>query len=167
MNRFKNQILLVAGFAVLAGLISGITAAPAIAAAVKAALIKNVDERGRVPYFVKLSCSVPGTTNICTNTAAAIPANKRFVVEHINGHFQVPNNTSLFDVEIAAEDFNHFAPRFFVALGTLNNYTLNEPARMYYGPTTTPSLFITLLGNPAGSASTEVLLYGYLVDLDI
>ena len=42
MNRFKNQLLMAAGFAILAGLISGITAAPAIAAAIKAALVKNV-----------------------------------------------------------------------------------------------------------------------------
>ena len=56
MNRFKNYAMMAAGFTVLAAVIAGITAGPAIAAAVKAALIKNVDERGRSPHSVGVKC---------------------------------------------------------------------------------------------------------------
>ena len=83
MNRFKNQILLAAGFAVLAGVISGVTAAPAIAQAIKAALVKNVDEPGRTPFQVRLSCG-NGSTTACNGTSAAIPLGKRLVIQHVS-----------------------------------------------------------------------------------
>jgi len=51
MKEFKNYIWMAAGFAALIAVISGITAAPAIAALVKAALVQNVDEPGRSPFL--------------------------------------------------------------------------------------------------------------------
>ena len=42
MNKFKNYLLMAAGFAVLAAVVSAITAGPAIAQAVKTALVHDV-----------------------------------------------------------------------------------------------------------------------------
>ena len=88
MNKFKNYILMAGGFALLAAVVSGITAGPAIAALVKAALVQNVDERGRVPYKSSAFCSeIPplNTATHCDMTFSPVPANTRLVIEHVTG----------------------------------------------------------------------------------
>ncbi len=54
MNRFKNYVLMAAGFAVLVMTVGVFSAGPAIAQAVRAALVSNVDEPGRIPYSVAI-----------------------------------------------------------------------------------------------------------------
>ena len=93
MKRFKNYVWMAAGFAVLTAVVSGIVAAPAVAALVKAALVKNVDEPGRLPY----TSLVAGFNFACTlNCTPApfgdsfallppVPSGKRLIVNHIYG----------------------------------------------------------------------------------
>src|SRR4051812_19831243 len=98
MNHFKNQILLAAGFSVLTGVISGITAAPAIAAAVKAALVKNVDEPGRMPYRVEVHCDTVAS-NICSADGPAVPAGMRLVIEHVSAQARVGGGVQIRDYD--------------------------------------------------------------------
>jgi len=164
MNRFKNQILLAAGFAVLAGVISGITAAPAIAAAIKAALIKNVDESGRVPYYKKLSCSSP--INICIASAPAVPANMRLVIEHVGAHIQT-------DIGFRVESFSMQAVNderalahadFNTTSGLQDISNVNAAVLAYFEPGEIPSVGVAA---PGGRIGMVTVISGYLVDLTI
>src|SRR5437868_3030599 len=69
MNKFKNYVVMAAGFAVLAAVISGVMAAPAIAALAKAAVIQNRDEPARQPFLI-------------VGNSGIVPAGKRYVIEH-------------------------------------------------------------------------------------
>ncbi len=80
MNRFKNYLWMAAGFTVLALAISAFTPGSALAQIVKAALVKNVDEPGRVPYQSENSCSDPFT---CAIEFSIVPANKRLVAQYV------------------------------------------------------------------------------------
>ena len=55
-----------------------------VLAQIRAALTKNIDERGRSPYTVQGSCGGIAK-NFFQAAIPAVPANKRFVVEYING----------------------------------------------------------------------------------
>jgi hypothetical protein len=85
MKRLVNYALVAIGLlfvAIVAGVFSG---ARAVAqTAIKAALVKNVDERGRVPW------QVTQTTGSCVTQECAIafppvPAGKRLVIEYVSG----------------------------------------------------------------------------------
>jgi hypothetical protein len=165
MNRFKNQILLAASFAVLAGVISGITAAPAIAQAIKAALIKNVDEKGRSPFTLSLSCNANFS---CIASGAAVPNGKRLVIEHVSGSLQVDvansANVQIQNFTVAGRDF---AP---VKVGTSpdgidTNWVVNDSVLVYLEPAAIPSFNASIYAS--GQIFANAKLTGYLVDLGI
>ena len=54
---------------------------PALGAVIRAALIKNVDEKGRVPFVLEIPCK--NIAGVCFGHAMPIPAQRRFVVEFI------------------------------------------------------------------------------------
>lgn len=80
----RNRLVTLAGaLALLAAL--GKFAAPAVAQVVRAALVKNVDEKGRSPYMQLLFRSCPsGGNGACELIFPPVPAGKRLVVEHVN-----------------------------------------------------------------------------------
>ena len=170
MHRFKNRILLAAGFAVLAGVISGITVAPAIAAAVKAALVKNVDERGRSPYSAVLNCYNP-TGNACNASATAVPAGKRLVIEQVTASAVVPGGAKILSYQVQVPspgtswvnlhmEFNG------TDIGGADFFSVNDPVLVYVEAGQTPGVEIGT-NVPGGSVSTVARLTGYLIDLSI
>ena len=168
MNRFKNQILLAAGFAVLAGVISGITAAPAIAQAIKAALIKNVDEPGRHPYSVRSACVTP--LNNCAAPFDAIPAGSRFVVEYVTV-VVVPSNgpNGVADVILqnsggTVKSYLDAAPHADTGLGS-SIFSSSHSVRAFYEPGEIPMVLFAV--NTGGIAGARAVLTGYLIDLTI
>jgi hypothetical protein len=89
MNRFRNYILMAAGFAVLVMVVGVFSAGPAIAQAVRAALVLNVDDPGRIPYeFSGGGCQFVGSA--CSITLPTVLAGKRLVITHVSGY--VPTN---------------------------------------------------------------------------
>jgi hypothetical protein len=94
MNRLKNYVLMAAGFAVLAMTVGVFTAGRAIAQAVRAALVSNVDDPGRIPYAVEKICS-PSASQICITNTPPVPAGKRLVVTHVSGQLieNLPSGT--------------------------------------------------------------------------
>jgi hypothetical protein len=72
MNRFKNYVLMAAGFAVLVMTVGVFTASHAIAQAVRAALVQNRDEPGRQPFTL---ATYPN------DGFWQVPAGKRYVIE--------------------------------------------------------------------------------------
>lgn len=80
---------------VAAGLLAAqFVGAPSVAAQVRAALVRNVDEPARVPYFHSLSPTCP-YANQCYVTFPAVPAGKRLHLTSIHVVF-VGTNTNAF-----------------------------------------------------------------------
>src|ERR1035441_147578 len=76
MNRLRNYVLMAAGLAVLVMVVGVFSAGPAIAQAVRAALVSNVDDPGRIPYQILGSCFFSGTTE-CHSNLPQVPARMR------------------------------------------------------------------------------------------
>jgi len=171
MNRFKNQILLAAGFAVLAGVITGITAVPAIAQAIKAALVKNVDEPGRVPFQVVLNDVTPGNGG-CFASTLPVPTGKRLVLQHVNADIElggVGNKVQIFRVTVGGGlsiGNSYLHPELNDGSGGYNYYVVNSDVRMYLdaGQAAQVDGFFSTSGTPEGCRTT---LTGYLVDVTI
>lgn len=86
MNRFKNYVLMALGFVVALVAVGVFSAGPAIAQAVRAALVSNVDEPGRIPYRTELvfggdDCA----TRLCFDAGRPVPAGKRLVITNVTG----------------------------------------------------------------------------------
>src|ERR1022692_2551234 len=93
----KNRLLTLAGTLALLAVLGKFYAVPVLAQ-VRAALVKNIDERGRNPYIQHLGCFSNGTQS-CTAFFPTVPANKRLVIEHVDGTVQTPD--TLFYVSFA------------------------------------------------------------------
>jgi hypothetical protein len=158
MNKLKNYILMAAGFAVLAGVVAGITAGPAIAQAIKAALVKNVDEPGRQAYQIELFCTGAGG---CSTTGAAIPANRRLVAKYLS--VEVYNTSSKPSASVRSTNPTPFALPDFYQRGP-NDFAATQPLTMYYDSGQTPVLGCQGTG---ANVTCDALLVGYLVDLTL
>ncbi len=81
----RNRLVTLAGALALIAVLGKYYAAPAIAQVVRAAVVKNVDEKGRIPYMAATPTScVPFSASGVDCTFPAVPANKRLVIEYIN-----------------------------------------------------------------------------------
>jgi hypothetical protein len=88
MNRFRNYVLMAAGFAVLVLVVGVFSAGPAIAQAVRAALVSNVDEPGRIPYHIPIALSgdcMLGCIGVASPKQGRVPAGKRLVITNVTG----------------------------------------------------------------------------------
>jgi|SRR5579871_4259780 len=118
----------------------------ALAQAVRAALVQNVDEPGRNAYSESASCFGNG----CFAIFSAVPAGKRLVVKFINGGVGLGG--------VALDFGGHRADtnaRVFLATSSL----INAPTLAYFDAGETPYV----ISNPP-SASTEATLSGYYVN---
>ena len=105
MNRFKNYVWM-AGFAILVAVVSGITAGSAVAQAVKAALVRDIDTPALAPL------RAGGTLNFAalndSQLVTAVPVGKRLVIEHMSYQFSgVPSN-ELIEIVLRNGQFGQF-----------------------------------------------------------
>src|ERR1017187_7583386 len=77
----NHKLLKFAGALALLAVLGKFYAVPAIAQAVRAAVIKNIDERGRVPYQATITCVSAST--VCQYYFPAVPAHSRLVIEYV------------------------------------------------------------------------------------
>ena len=160
----KNKLLIAAIFVTTFAVLLHRFEKP-VMAQVRAALVKNIDERGRSPYSLGFYCvPLPGS-NFCQGAAASpVPANKRFVVEYLNGNFGIDGaptggsflggltNSLALDPHLIQSSFGFYS------------YVVNMPVVAYYEPGQTPSIqFLSTLGGAIPSGA--ITLNGYLVDL--
>lgn len=177
MNKFKNYIWMAAGFAILAAVISGIAAAPAIAQAVKAALVKNVDEPGRQPFEVNVDFTSSGCSSHCVNfissgtarnfaTDPPVPMGKRWVVTEISG--SIPSSSSIGNYMLLQDQqcfcftvskFYYWGPFISVA-GVLQGF--NAPVFTTIGPGERAHLYLEI--SAANNNFGDIVLSGYLID---
>jgi hypothetical protein len=139
-------------------------------AQIRAALIKNVDEPGRLPYVHQVDvfpCNFQ-----CQADFPAVPAGKRLVVEHVSalivmnpGTPPIPflwldENTASSSNFIRAVVQGNFSVS--VRSDNLNFLTLNRDVRTYYESGTTPRL--NVFDMPPNGLSQSFVLTGYLID---
>ena len=166
MNRLANYVCMAAGFAILVFTISALTPGSALAQIVKAALVKNVDEKGRVPYSFTQFC-VNNIENVCVVTTAAVPNNRRLVIEHISAEVEIGGGgISGYRLSVNGIETAFFAPTLVATPSFGQRYALNQPALVYAeaGQTTSVSLTGSTI---ATFVRQTVVLTGYLVDLTI
>ena len=72
----KNRLIMTAGTLALVALLAKVAVIPAVAQAVRALLVKNVDEKGRSPYMESLGRSCPSAAAVqaCDITFTPVPA---------------------------------------------------------------------------------------------
>ncbi len=144
MNRLKRFAWLVAGLTAVALLVTLGTERRAIAQAVRAALVENIDEPARNPYSETASCDSYG----CTATFSPVPAGKRLVVTFVNGELGSFGALVLGGHAAAG-------PRGFPIIAGF----VNSPTVAYYEAGERPNV------NGAGSSFIRATLSGYYVTL--
>lgn len=136
-------------------------------AAITAALVKNIDERGRNPYNVEVQCFITNNS-ICYNTAAPVPPNMRLVVEHINASIDAPTANPLSHVDFSGNGTIDILDMHVGGFDTTGNniYIENQPLLTYFEAGQTPLFDIQLTGSsPALFISASFRITGYLVNL--
>jgi len=156
----KNRLMTLAGCLALVAVLGKFYAKP-LMAQVRAALVKNVDEKGRNPY--QQSGATGCGSGLCDFTFPAVPAGKRLVVEHVSANIFV--NTGGVNAT-----FLEGAGGFTVyslpgrAMATPQLIGVNEQVLAYFEAGQTP-FYRVAFSTPDASDSYSVAMSGYLVDL--
>jgi hypothetical protein len=166
MYQTKSQCQFGARFAVQVGIGLSIilsAAGPAAAQPIKAAVVKNVDEPGRVPHSVNFNCSAQNVVN-CISPGPAIPTGKRFVVQFVSAYFETPNPGLGYMTIIKSTGLLAALPA--TSGGLLNGltrYTISQSITGFIdaGQTWEVNLYF------GANASASLVITGYLVDLSI
>jgi hypothetical protein len=162
----KNKLLMGAAALALLGTLGHFSAKPLLAQ-IRAALVKNIDERGRTPYMVQVTCGTPGVAAQCESDFPVVPANKRFVVEYVNGSLSAgQNNFQGAFLNVPSAGLNQFRllAHFDGNINTRDLYTISMPVVFYYEPGQAPSVVLVAVTSP-GVLFGTITLSGYLVDL--
>jgi hypothetical protein len=187
MKNFKSYAWMAIGCALVIAVFSGMTAGPALAQLVKAALVKNVDERGRVPYEEEVVCSDFTFFSDCTVEAAAVPPAKRLVIEHVSmdlllvaaqsGPTPRPRSVTMSGNEftIVGQQFfrqQFLAPSLLSADSTLGpvfaHYAANQAVLTYYESGQKPKLSVSSDAVLNTNLSiVRATFSGYFVDLSL
>jgi hypothetical protein len=169
MNRLKNYVLMAAGFAVLMITVGVFTAGHAIAQAVRAALVSNVDEPGRIPYVANSSCDFQsGDHDDCAASFPSVPAGKRLVITHVSGLLRegLPGGT-LISTQIISPRGNVFLPVTYIgnAFG-INNFVVDQPEHIICdaGASLKASVILGAFTSGSDSNGATFTFSGYLLD---
>jgi hypothetical protein len=163
----KNRWMSLAGALALLAVVGRFYALPAIAQTVRAAIVKNIDERGRNPYVANVTCTP--VSRQCIAQGTTIPAGMRLVVENINlvGLFPSPTTVtvrSAMFVNTAPQRAHDVTGGTYNLSGTGRFYALNSNLVDYVEAGETPSLFFVI--NDSSTDSTFFgTITGYLVNL--
>ena len=160
----KNKLLTLLTMAVVLGVSGHLFAKPLMAAV--AAMIKNIDERGRNPYHQQVTC-YSASTNTCTAFFPTVPAGMRLVVEHVNLSLDTP--TPLSYVDIGGNGAIIENP--LLALqgkdpGGNSVYIGNQPMLMYYEAGQAPAVAMFSQAGAFQFMSGTATFTGYLVNLN-
>jgi hypothetical protein len=146
----------------LAGLLTLACSTNSVMAQTRAALVKNVDEKGRNPYEAIVPCTATPDTSVCFVNIAPVPAGKRLVLEYVHAFIYTGTSYAPF-VTIDSEDGGTLAGFAPTGIGS-SFYVVNSPLLLYVEPG--KRVYFRAGGvAPAGYAGS-VTFTGYLVDLD-
>lgn len=152
----KNRLLTLAGALALLAVLGKYYAAPALAQVVRAAAVKNIDEKGRIPYSASVSACLPSGLEC---SFPAVPANRRLVIEYVNGGLsQLPGSGPDAALRFTRTDgitLQYILPTF---LRVPAIYGISAPVLIYMEAGQVPRVV-------SDAAWIEARLTGYLVDL--
>jgi hypothetical protein len=164
----KNVVVIGAAFVLVAVVAGVFTAGPAIAQAVRAALVANVDDPGRIPYQAIAFCQAgPANFNTCDALLPAVPAGKRLVITHVSGVLatNVPGGTLLEPLlgNGGGDPVAYLPTTFQGAADGLNEFVFNQPVVAYYEPGQSPHASVDLRA-PGTDTYAHFTLTGYMID---
>jgi hypothetical protein len=164
----KHKLLTFAGALALLAVLGKFYAVPAIAQAVRAAVVKNIDEKGRIPYQAQINCT---GYSVCNVGLSPVPAHSRLVVEHIGLQAVVDTGSQVMFTALGAESgvFNQLSS-YDMLLATFqgeafgyDTYIVSGPALTYFEAGQTPGVIFELSLGITTRITGQIS--GYLVDL--
>jgi hypothetical protein len=170
----KNKLFTLAAVLVLAAVIGGVYAAPAVAAVIKAVLIKNIDEKGRNPYTAFAICAQIDSRCAVGALGPVPQPGQRLVIQQASGTVSVLAGTPI------SLELHHTATGMLGQTGVIqaqlhptlrgtvagkDEYVVNESVLAYVEAGRVPSVVLNV---PTGGflISNYVVLSGYFVDLN-
>jgi hypothetical protein len=141
---------------------------PRVAAQVKAALVRSVDEPARVPYFISELPSCP-FGNECEIAGPVVPAGKRVRITRLEGFFINTSVNGFAALEL--NDDNHPVVMFPVVLfpGAFFGqvFSFNQEVDFNFEAGQTPLLVVGVpgLSTIGADARNRLSIAGYMVDL--
>ncbi len=165
----KNRLMQIAAALALMAVLGKFYAVPLIAQ-VRAALVKNIDERGRIPYTVQAICNAQGFTNQCVTPFPTVPANRRFVIEYINGNIAADHNRpfSIAYLELPSAGLSYLTlVTHFESTNPVDFdlYSVSMPVVLYCEAGQAPVVHIVSNALGTNALGGNLTLSGYLVDL--
>lgn len=160
----RNKLLQLAGALALVAVIGKFYAAPAIAQAVRAAVVKNIDEPGRTPYSDVAGCFA--TNGQCTANFSPLPPNKRLVIEYVNGSISSGGPVVRTGMRGPSPSFSLELPVKQQPAGNSSSYrySISESMRIYVEGSPPPYLYFMTATNTT-QAVGSFLISGHLIDL--
>jgi hypothetical protein len=159
----KTILVLAVGCALIATL--GHHYAKPVMAQVRAALVQNIDEPGRAPLTLLLECNAVGSYYCDGTSSTAVPANKRFVVQYVNGGAYFYGSGAFLSGTVGNGELNilNLESHLVGTSSGFSTYTISMPVVAYFEAGQTPA--ITMTGTTSTNPSGYVFLTGYLIDL--
>ena len=140
---------------------------PQAAAQVRPAMVRNVDEPARVPYYHSLAPACP-FTNSCQASFPAVPAGKRLRVTSVGGLFYFTNVTGFFAVRNLGNVMMAFPVSPFSGAYYGNLISPNQQVDLYFEEGQAPVLEFGVSAGVGGifsDARNRLTVSGYLVDV--
>lgn len=161
----KNKLLTIAAGLLLLAVV-GKFYAPPVLAQVRAALIKNIDEKGRIPYMQSgfRDCNATGSA-LCDLIFQAVPVGKRLVSENVSANLG-PNpgvgvNATFL---LGGGGGNSYFSLPGVSMATPQVVLVNQSVLSYYESGQAPAYRVAWSTSTTPGAFS-VVIAGYLVDL--
>jgi hypothetical protein len=176
MERLRRHLLAVCVAVALVAVVTAIVPQTTIAQTVRAALVKNVDETGLVPFSQTFTISQTecGCTNCCFIRTAAVPAGKRLVIQNISGFFPLSGAGNAGFINVRQETpgagdaavINTITPVFRTQWngGDYPAYEFNQMMLAFVDPGKTAGISI-FSGVNFGFRSGVLTINGYMVNL--
>lgn len=161
----KNRLLTLAGGVALLAVLGKYYAIPAIAQAVRAALVSNVDDPGRIPYEVTTSFGFGGGNG--GSETPRVPAGKRLVITNVSGTVDtnLPGG-SLLQPTIGVSGHLHTISPSLIFSGSgngENSFAFNQPTLLFVDAGDFMRVTITIAVVPT-QGFLSCTLSGYLLD---
>jgi hypothetical protein len=165
MNRLKNCVLMAAGFAVLLITVGVSTAGHAIAQAVRAALVSNVDDPGRIPYASQARCAFSTGSTSCSIVFPPVPAGKRLVLTHVSGLIteNLPGGTLILP-RVFGGNSTYLLVTYQGGGAVYNYFVIDQQVLKFYDAGQTPAVGLELGAAPNAGSDGDFNLTGYMLD---
>jgi len=159
----RNKLFTFAGALALTAVLGKFYAVPALAQGIRAALVKNIDEKGRTPYmeYTVRSCT-GGGPNVCELVFPPVPPGKRLIVEQVNAGVSLASGGLRFAALVAPPNVVFLLPA--RSLSDSNLFVVNESVLTYFESGQTPLVRIGFTA-PADVPAVNAAISGYLADL--